>query len=107
MAEEAQKHAHEMERLQIQSLVEDRRRSRSEGQRGQIIAAWIATACLAVTVYAIHEKAYKVAGVFGTTTIVALVAIFVTGRLPRFLGKQSGGDGESKPPGAKTELAPN
>jgi uncharacterized membrane protein len=83
MAERAQAHDQEMERAQVDSVIQDRRAARIERRLGQVCAAAIALACIVATVVTALKGHDWVAGGLGTTTVVGLTTVFVTGRRAR------------------------
>lgn len=80
MAESAQKHGQEMELARLKASIDDRRGMRIERRIGQLGAVWIATACLAVALVAALYGHDVVAGTIGSTTVVGLTTVFITGR---------------------------
>lgn len=74
MAEEEASHTHTMERNALAA-------ARSESKYGQVFGLIIGISALSVSAYALFLGHSTAAGIIGGTTVVGLVAVFVTGKI--------------------------
>lgn len=81
MAEQSAAHAREMDKTLLQAQVDSDLRSHSEAKHGQYFAIISVLAMAGVAVYALKLGYPTVAGIICSTTVVGLVAAFVTSRL--------------------------
>lgn len=82
MAEKAMNHEQDMERDAMSLQRRDQKCYRTERRIGQFCAAGLALACIGGSVVCALYGHDWVAGVLGTTTVLGLVVVFITGRRP-------------------------
>lgn len=81
IAEQSAAHAREMDKILLQAQVDSDLRCHSEARNGQLFAIISVLAMAGVAVYALKLGYPTVAGIICSTTVVGLVAVFVTSRL--------------------------
>lgn len=89
LAQTQQRHRHAQEEKVLQGQIDDSKSGRSQIKRGQFLGALVAIAALSVTAYLGYVKQPIPAAITGGGTLLAVIALIVTGERAKAKAKNS------------------